>query len=135
MLQVQMSPVLSEHGSAEPFCFLERRHTLTVCTLGRYQPSLTAFTLLGAPRLIRAPRPLVTGTPLGAEDLSDLKAHPFFAGIDWDTLRSGPAPPFLPPTPPGSGDEEGLDWELSSLVRDAAEGPRRSPSQPAGSDG
>ncbi|EFJ41871.1 hypothetical protein VOLCADRAFT_83913 [Volvox carteri f. nagariensis] len=59
-----------------------------------------------------------------AEDISELKAHPFFAVIDWETLRSGPAPSFLPPTPPGgAGDgEEGWDWELTSLVRDAADG-------------
>ena len=27
--------------------------------------------------------------------LSDLKAHPFFYGIDWEKLRNGPAP-FVP---------------------------------------
>ncbi|KAG2439042.1 hypothetical protein HYH02_006570 [Chlamydomonas schloesseri] len=63
---------------------------------------------------------------IGAEDIAELKAHPFFAGVDWARLRSGPAPPYLPPRPPGGGPgsdgyEEGLDWELTSLVRDAAE--------------
>ncbi|GFR45067.1 hypothetical protein Agub_g6441 [Astrephomene gubernaculifera] len=63
---------------------------------------------------------------IGAEDLSELKSHPFFAGIDWATLRSQPAPDYLPPPPPGcGGEEEGLDWELTSLVRDAAEGAGR----------
>ncbi|KAG2487647.1 hypothetical protein HYH03_013785 [Edaphochlamys debaryana] len=59
---------------------------------------------------------------IGATDLAELMAHPFFAGIDWDHVRSGPAPEYLAPTPPGSGgDAEGLDWELTSLARDAAE--------------
>ncbi|GLC47419.1 hypothetical protein PLESTB_000543000 [Pleodorina starrii] len=65
---------------------------------------------------------------IGADDISELKSHPFFAGIDWDTLRTGPAPAFLPPTPPsGTGDgAEGWDWELTSLVRDVADGQRDS---------
>lgn len=62
----------------------------------------------------------------GAEDLSELKAHSFFSGIDWDTLRCGTAPSFLAPTPPGGIDdgEAGWDWELTSLVRDAADAPQ-----------
>eukprot|EP00198_Chlamydomonas_reinhardtii_P012041 XP_001701378.1 3-phosphoinoside dependent protein kinase [Chlamydomonas reinhardtii] len=61
-----------------------------------------------------------------AEDMAELRAHPFFAGVDWAALRAGPAPPYLPPRVPGApgsdgGYEEGLDWELTSLVRDAAE--------------
>ncbi|GIL60087.1 hypothetical protein Vafri_14743 [Volvox africanus] len=74
---------------------------------------------------------------IGAEDVSDLKAHPFFAAINWDTLRTGPAPGFLPPTPPGGAadGEMGWDWELSSLVRDAADAQRTSPVQPAGAAG
>lgn len=58
--------------------------------------------------------------------MAELRAHPFFAGVDWAALRAGPAPPYLPPRVPGApgsdgGYEEGLDWELTSLVRDAAE--------------
>ncbi|PNH12055.1 Polyubiquitin-A [Tetrabaena socialis] len=63
---------------------------------------------------------------IGAEDLAELRAHPFFAGVDWETLRSQPTPEFLPPRAPGEGDGEAaaLDWELTSLVRDAADGGR-----------
>lgn len=57
---------------------------------------------------------------IGANDMSELKAHPFFEGIDWSTLRSGSAPEFLPPPPPNEA-AEALDWELSSLVAAAAE--------------
>ncbi|EFN52977.1 hypothetical protein CHLNCDRAFT_36647 [Chlorella variabilis] len=38
---------------------------------------------------------------IGAADLAELQAHPFFAGIDWDTLRSQPAPEFMPDIDPG----------------------------------
>ena len=31
----------------------------------------------------------------GAADLEELKAHPFFGGIDWACLRSQPAPEFI----------------------------------------
>lgn len=54
--------------------------------------------------------------PPGARDISELKEHAFFAGVDWGSLRSGPAPEYVPPEPPAA-DEEGLDWELTSLVR------------------
>ncbi len=56
----------------------------------------------------------------GANDMSELKVHPFFEGVDWSTLRSSPAPDFLPPPPPNEA-AEALDWELSSLVAAAGE--------------
>jgi hypothetical protein len=48
--------------------------------------------------------------------MSELKVHAFFSGVDWSSLRSQAAPAFEPPEAPVA-DEEGLDWELTSLVR------------------
>lgn len=53
---------------------------------------------------------------LGAADMSQLKSHAFFAGVDWSLLRNQAAPAYEPPQAPAV-DEEGLDWELTSLVR------------------
>ena len=52
---------------------------------------------------------------LGADDLSKLKNHPFFSGVDWEGLRSSQAPT---PVQAKDGGKEGLaefDWELQSL--------------------
>lgn len=57
---------------------------------------------------------------LGAQDWQQLMAHEFFHGIDWRNLRSGPAPEYeAPPAPGCQGEEEGLDWEFGSLMREA----------------
>lgn len=51
---------------------------------------------------------------LGAADLAELRAHPFFGGVDWSAVRAAPAPPFAP-RPPPNPDDVALDWELTSL--------------------
>jgi 3-phosphoinositide dependent protein kinase-1 len=60
---------------------------------------------------------------LGAGDLAALRAHPFFAGVNWAAgARAGPAPRVVPIR--GQSDEEAaLDWELSSLFRGPEQGP------------
>ncbi|GAB4821386.1 hypothetical protein N2152v2_008432 [Parachlorella kessleri] len=53
---------------------------------------------------------------LGSQDLAELRAHPFFAGVDWDNLRSQPAPSFIAPDVESIGsDASSFDWELQSL--------------------
>ncbi len=54
----------------------------------------------------------------GAADLAELRAHPFFEGVDWAGLRAGPAPT---PAPRGASSNDGsgassFDWELASLA-------------------
>lgn len=51
----------------------------------------------------------------GAVDMAELKAHPFFKGLEWEGLRRSEAPAFTPPAP-DTMDMEGLDWELNSLL-------------------
>ncbi|GBF94960.1 3-phosphoinositide dependent kinase [Raphidocelis subcapitata] len=59
---------------------------------------------------------------LGAADLSDLRAHPFFAAVDWAAgARAAPAP-ALAPVARQTEEEAALDWELSSIFR-ASSGP------------
>jgi 3-phosphoinositide dependent protein kinase-1 len=56
---------------------------------------------------------------IGAEDLEELKAHPFFDGIDWAALRCQPAPDFIaePSLDPAlSSANSSFDWELQSLA-------------------
>lgn len=53
----------------------------------------------------------------GAVDISEVKGHPFFNGLQWDGLRQSSAPAFTPP-PPESLEMEGLDWELNSMLSD-----------------
>lgn len=62
----------------------------------------------------------------GAAGLQELQDHPFFSGVDWTDVRAAPAPRLVQRPLGGGdktadGDEGGLDWELTSLVRDAAE--------------
>jgi 3-phosphoinositide dependent protein kinase-1 len=52
---------------------------------------------------------------LGAGDTAELRAHPFFEGVAWEALRDGPAPAFRPRAAPVE-DDEGFDWEMSSLA-------------------
>lgn len=62
---------------------------------------------------------------LGARDIAELRAHPFFAGVDWAApggARASPAP-ALQPVRVQTGEEAALDWELSSLFRSPAHGP------------
>ena len=33
---------------------------------------------------------------LGANGAAEVKAHPFFAGVDWETLLESGRPPFIP---------------------------------------
>ena len=54
---------------------------------------------------------------LGASSIEDLKGHPFFSGVVWGEVRAQKAPAFIPPSPP-SADQEALNWEFSSLMRD-----------------
>lgn len=54
---------------------------------------------------------------IGAADLAELKAHPFFEKIDWQKLRSQPAPEFVPDLEPSMGSaSSSFDWELQSLA-------------------
>lgn len=57
--------------------------------------------------------------PAGHCSIEEVLRHPFFAGIDWSAVRSGPAPCFVPRKAPNP-DDMALDWELTSLVRNAA---------------
>jgi hypothetical protein len=52
----------------------------------------------------------------GAHDMSQLKAHPLFEGVDWQAVRGRPAP-VPAPLPQPSPDDVGLDWELTSLLQ------------------
>lgn len=53
---------------------------------------------------------------LGAQDLGELQAHPFFEGVDWQTVRETRAPPFSVPQELDTDSSVGLDWEMSSLA-------------------
>jgi len=52
----------------------------------------------------------------GEEGLPELKSHPFFAGVDWASLREQPAPAFARPQRHADVDDVGLDWEMTSLM-------------------
>jgi len=53
----------------------------------------------------------------GAGGLEDLKAHPFFKGVDWDGLRSGAAPdPAVVDLDSLGSASSSFDWELQSLA-------------------
>ena len=56
------------------------------------------------------------GARLGAGGASELKAHAWFSGVEWDLLRENDAP-FTPPPPP---DPDDVDWGLASLAAAAA---------------
>eukprot|EP00803_Ostreobium_quekettii_P011462 evm.model.scf_1044.2 EVM.evm.TU.scf_1044.2 scf_1044:27425-30971(+) len=55
------------------------------------------------------------GARLGADDIAEVKAHPFFEGIQWCSLREAKAPEYRP-RPRADPEEEGLDWDLKSMV-------------------
>ncbi len=53
------------------------------------------------------------GAGAGARDLGELKAHPFFSGVDWVGLRAQPPPAFVAPELESLGSDTGsFDWEL-----------------------
>jgi 3-phosphoinositide dependent protein kinase-1 len=54
---------------------------------------------------------------LGASSIDELKSHPYFTGVEWSRVRESKAPDFIRPSPP-TADQEGLNWEFSSLMRD-----------------
>jgi hypothetical protein len=58
---------------------------------------------------------------LGAHDLSELRAHPFFEGVDWQRVRDAPAPPTVDARAPDTA-AMGLDWELTSMALDSTNG-------------
>ncbi|KAL4439495.1 hypothetical protein ABPG77_008824 [Micractinium sp. CCAP 211/92] len=55
---------------------------------------------------------------IGAADLADLRAHPFFEGVAWDSLRSQEAPEWAqePQLDTLSSANSSFDWELQSLA-------------------
>ncbi|KAL6773846.1 hypothetical protein ACKKBG_A22740 [Auxenochlorella protothecoides x Auxenochlorella symbiontica] len=53
---------------------------------------------------------------LGAQDLQELRRHPFFRGIDWDTLWTQHGPSFAELDLESMGSvSSSFDWELQSL--------------------
>jgi hypothetical protein len=55
----------------------------------------------------------------GYNSLQEVMDHPFFAGIDWQAVRQAPAPKFAV-QPATDRQDLSLDWELTSLFRQAA---------------
>lgn len=55
---------------------------------------------------------------IGAADLAELRAHPFFEGVPWDSLRSQEAPEWVqdPMLDSLSSANSSFDWELQSLA-------------------
>lgn len=54
---------------------------------------------------------------LGAASMDDLKGHPFFDGIDWNSVRTRPAPELVKVETESLGStESSFDWELQSLA-------------------
>lgn len=52
---------------------------------------------------------------LGAENLQDVMKHPFFEKINWEEVRSQPAPKFVP-VKKSTAEEDAVDWEFTSLI-------------------
>lgn len=52
----------------------------------------------------------------GAQNLQEVKAHPFFQGVQWEGLLNSPAPAFARPQHAPEVESVGLDWEMSSLA-------------------
>ena len=51
----------------------------------------------------------------GCDDLAELQAHPFFAGVDWRHLLEQEAPQFVQPPAPEPANF-GLDWDLNAYT-------------------
>ena len=51
----------------------------------------------------------------GAADIDDLKQHPFFEGVQWESVLNQDAPHYVPPPPPDD-EAEGFDWDLSTFA-------------------
>jgi hypothetical protein len=57
--------------------------------------------------------------PAGYASIQEVQQHPFFAGVNWDAVRDAAAPKFVP-RPADARQDLSLDWELTSLFRQAA---------------
>ncbi|PSC73799.1 3-phosphoinositide-dependent kinase 1 [Micractinium conductrix] len=68
--------------------------------------------------LIRRLLVLEPSERIGSADLSELRAHPFFEGVDWAAPRSAEPPEFLldPMDAALSSADSSFDWELQSLA-------------------
>ncbi|KAL4437322.1 hypothetical protein ABPG75_004461 [Micractinium tetrahymenae] len=55
---------------------------------------------------------------IGAANIAELRAHPFFEGVDWGSLRSQEAPEWMedPMLDTLSSASSSFDWELQSLA-------------------
>ena len=55
------------------------------------------------------------GSRLGAFDLSQLRRHSFFEGLDWSALRGSEAPAWVEVEPESVGSAaSSFDWELQA---------------------
>lgn len=52
----------------------------------------------------------------GEQDANEVKAHPFFRGIDWTSLAAGKIPSPWIPTVAGSLDTSLFDTEFTSMM-------------------
>ncbi len=52
----------------------------------------------------------------GERDAAELKAHPFFADVDWETLSRGQVVPPWAPAVAGSLDTSQFDQEFTSML-------------------
>ena len=52
----------------------------------------------------------------GEQDANEVKAHPFFRGIDWASLAAGKIPSPWIPTVAGSLDTSLFDTEFTSMM-------------------
>ncbi len=57
----------------------------------------------------------LTAAGAGPEGIDALKRHPFFEGVQWETLLDHEPPAFVPPPAPHE-DAEAFDWDLSTLA-------------------
>lgn len=55
----------------------------------------------------------------GYKSIAEVQQHPFFAGVNWHAVRAAAAPKSVP-RPVQSREDLSLDWELTSLFRQAA---------------
>lgn len=61
----------------------------------------------------------LSATTTGYRSIQEVQQHPFFAGVNWTAVRDAPAPKFVP-RPTQGREDLSLDWELTSLFRQAA---------------